>query len=312
MSPRPLRPLAGALALLALVAGFAAARQLRIDVTNFDFTPMDATLNQGDHAVWIWNNTLHTVTSGSTDTFTPDGRFDSGVVTGGTFTWKSTFTGVQPYYCVPHIPMMIGSLTMVGSGAAGLSDFRITEVLFNAAGSLDLVEISNLGSTGNLGMYRLKISGTTMQTLRPSLSSTDLPITAGARIVLHLNASGAADATNLYLPGVSLPDAAGSVALYVPNTVNTSATLADQVIDYVAWGSGGQENEATATGASLWATNTAIAGVAAGHSIEFCGLPGQYGLARWAEIAVPNFGSNGNCTTPTIPSTWGRLKVLYR
>lgn len=312
MLRRPLRLLAGAVVLLALAAGFATAKQLRISVTNFNFTPQDVTINQGDHAVWIWNNTVHTVTSGLD--LTPDGHFNSGdvAVANITFSWKANFVGLQPYYCIPHWPTMVGTLTLTASGATGLSDFRITEVQFNAAGNLDQIEITNLGASGNLGMYRLKVAGVSMVTLRNG-PSTDLPLATGARMVLHVGTSGVNDANNLYLSGIpGLPDAAGSVALYVPNTVNTATNLSDQIIDYVAWGSGGQENEATATTANLWTSSSAISGVAAGHSIEFCGQPGQYGLSYWSEIAVPNFGSNGNCTTPTIPSTWGRIKSLYR
>ncbi len=52
--------------------------------------------------------------------------------------------------------------------------------------------------------------------------------------------------------------------------------------------------------------------MATGHSIEFCGASGQYGRTEWAEIAVPNFGSNGNCTTPAKTRTWEEVKTLYR
>ena len=52
--------------------------------------------------------------------------------------------------------------------------------------------------------------------------------------------------------------------------------------------------------------------MANGHDIEFCGTTGQYGVTSWAGITTPNFGSNGMCTTPTIPATWGRIKAIYR
>ena len=58
------------------------AKQIRINVTNFDFTPRYAPMNQGDHAVWIWNNSSHTVTQGDTAdvpvTPTPGALFNSG------------------------------------------------------------------------------------------------------------------------------------------------------------------------------------------------------------------------------------------
>jgi len=84
------------------------------------------------------------------------------------------------------------------------------------------------------------------------------------------------------------------------------------LLDFVQWGAGGQGNEATAQAAGFWAAGAAITDVAAGHSIEFCGQPGQYGAAQWHEISTPNFGGDGNCATPTFSTTWGRIKTLYR
>ncbi|MCC6650228.1 MAG: hypothetical protein IT348_03650 [Candidatus Eisenbacteria bacterium] len=315
MSSRMLRLLAGSLALLALAAPLALAKQVRIAVTNFDFTPRYADLNVGDHAVWIWNNTVHTVTSGDTNSMAPDGRFNSGdvAVASITYSWKTNVTGMVQYYCIPHWPGMVGGLQVASSGAAGLSDFRITEVQYNVAGSLDLVEVTNMGATGDIGMYRLKVNGTNAVTLRNG-PSTSLPVAAGAKLVLHLNSSGVNSATDLYLSGIpGLGDAAGSVAIYVPNTVNTALTDATQIIDYVAWGTtGGQENEATAASASLWSSGQVVGLVAAGQSMEFCGQAGQYGAARWYANPTPNFGGADNCLTPTVTTTWGRIKTLYK
>lgn len=315
MSSRLFRLLAGTLALLVFAVPFAAAKQIRIAVTDFDFTPQNAQLNQGDHAAWIWNNSDHTVTSGNSDTMEPDGRFNSGDVSLAnlTFSWKANLIGLQQYYCIPHWPGMVGSLDVVGSGATGLSDLRITEVRYNVAGSLDLIEVTNMGATGDLGMYRLKVSGVSAVTLRNG-PSTSLPLVAGAKLVLHLNASGINSATDLYLSGIpGLNDVAGSVALYVPNNVNTSLSDATQIIDYVSWGAaGGQENEATASSVSLWSAGNHVALVASGSSMEFCGQAGQYGAPRWYENPSPNFGDTDNCLTPTVTTTWGRIKTLYK
>jgi plastocyanin len=322
MSSRSFRMAAAALALLALAAPSVTAKQIRINVTNFDFTPRYASMNQGDHAVWIWNNTAHTVTQGDTAnvpvTPTPgSAKFNSGdaSLTSATYTWKSNTTGLIEYYCIPHWPSMVGGLDIVSSGAQGLSDFRITEVQYNIAGNADLIEITNLGATGDLGMYRLKVSGAGLSTgnILRNGSATTLPVAAGAKFIIHLGASGINDANNLYFSGIpGLPDAAGSVALYVPNNVNTSLTLSSMLIDYVSWGSGGQENEATAVSANLWSSSNAVPLVASGSSIEFCGQSGQYGAARWYENPTPNFGGSDNCLTPVTPTTWGRIKVLYK
>ena len=322
MSSRSFRMAAAAFALLALAAPSVTAKQIRINVTNFDFTPRYASMNQGDHAVWIWNNTVHTVTQGDTAdvpiTPTPGtAKFNSGdaSLSNATYTWKSNTTGLVQYYCIPHWPSMVGGLDIVASGAQGLSDFRITEVQYNVAGNADLIEITNLGATGDLGMYRLKVSGAGLSTgnILRNGSATTLPVAAGAKFIIHVGASGINDANNLYFSGIpGLPDAAGSVALYVPNNVNTSLALSSMLIDYVSWGSGGQENEATAVSASLWSSSSAVPLVASGSSIEFCGQTGQYGAARWYENPTPNFGGSDNCLTPVTPTTWGRIKVLYK
>jgi hypothetical protein len=208
---------------------------------------------------------------------------------------------------------MAGTLNLTASGSTGLSDFRITEVQFNAASNLDVIEITNLGAAGDLGKYRLKVSGpSTTQTLQIG-TSTNIAVPAGGRVVLHCNTTGTNTVTNLFLPAVTDLPANGSVALYVPSTVaaQTALTRADMMIDYVQWGAGGQENEATAQTAGLWSAGAALQNVAAGHSIEFCGNSGEYGFGQWAEISTPNFGSDGNCLTPTIETTWGRLKTIY-
>lgn len=313
----------GALVFAALLAAAAAsaakAGQVRVNVSNFVFTPATASANLGDHVVWIWTGGAHTVTSGDpnvvADLAAGDGLFNSSpdglAASGATFSWKATVTGSRLYYCQPHAPGMTGTLELVASGAAGVADFRVTEVQFNAAGNLDLVEIANLGAAGDLGKYRLKASGFAVQALQVG-ASTDIVVPAGGRVVLHCNASGTNTATDLFLPALTNLPASGSIALYVPNSFTPQLTLASQMIDFVQWGAGGQENEATAQSAGFWAAGAAIQNVAAGHSIEFCGQPGEYGAAQWHEISTPNFGSNGNCATPGLRTTWGRLKSLYR
>ena len=313
MFPRAPR-IAVLVAAASLLAGAATARQIRVNVSNFAFSPTTVTVNAGDHVVWVWTGGTHNVVSGDGLNIVPDGLFTSGNVAAAptTFSWKSTGVASQGYYCELHAPSMTGTVNVVASGAGGLSDFRVTEVQFNAAGNLDLIEIANLGTaSGNLGRYRLAVSGFATQTLQIG-TSPDLAVPAGAHVVIHCNTTGTNTTTNLFLPAITDLPATGSVALYVPNTSQTSLALASQVIDFVQWGAGGQANEATAVSAGLWASNAAVLGVAAGHSIEFCGQPGQYGVAEWHEISTPTFGSDGNCATPTFSTTWGRIKTLHR
>lgn len=323
ISPRPAFALAALLALAC--AAPASARQIRVDVGGpggaMVFTPSSVSASTGDHVVWIWIGGTHTVTSGDFNTVIDpsvgDGLFNSGAPgsAGSNFSWKVSVTGTRPYYCLPHLPDMLGTLNLSASGATGLSDFRITEVQFNAPGNLDLVEITNMGAAGNLGRYRLKVSGpSSTQVLQIVGTNTNIAVPAGGRVVLHINATGTNTATDLFLSTVTDLPTNGSLALYVPSNLasQNALTRADMMIDFVQWGAGGQENETTAQTAGFWSAGTAVTGVAAGHSIEFCGNSGEYGFPQWAEVSTPNFGSDGNCLTPTIETTWGRLKTIYQ
>lgn len=317
------RPLAVLCLLLPLLAAPVLAKQVRVNVSNYAFSPATVSAGVGDHVVWIWTGGFHTVTSGDwsavSDLQAGDGLFnsspDGGTPPNATFSWKVTTTGTRPYYCQPHIPDMAGSLDLVASGATGLADFRITEVEYGAAGNLDRIEITNAGDTGNLGMYRLSVAGGAAQDLKSSGSgaaATDLVVPPGGHLVVHVNAAGTNSSTDVYLPGITDLPATGSVALYVPNTFDASLASADQLVDYVQWGAGGQGNEATAVAAGLWSAGTFAPAVASGSSIEFCGQPGQYGATSWYVNPTPNFGASDNCIVPTHASTWGRIKSLYR
>jgi plastocyanin len=307
------RAAAAALA-LGLAASVAHAGQVRINATGGNaFSPANVSLNQGDHVVWVWVGGSHTVTSGTDGSGTGDGLFDSHTSSFGStnarFTWKSTVTGTRDYYCEPHFPFMAGVLNIAGSGVA-VSDFRISEIQYDAAGSLDLIEIRNAGgAAGNLGRYRLAITGQATT----ELPVNDVAVPANGHAVIHLNTTGTNTNTDVFLPTVSGLPTTGSIALYAPNTQNVSLADPSQIIDYVQWAAGGQANESTAGSASLWVAGEFVPAVGdAAHSLEFCGTAGQRGASFWAEVAVPNFGTNDMCATPAIPTTWGRIKAIYR
>lgn len=311
MLPRPSRFPLALLLVTALTALPASAGQVRVNVSNFAFTPRAVNINTGNHVVWVWTGGSHSVTAGDSLSGSLSGQFNSGnVAQNSTFSFKTSTLQTIRYYCIPHMPDMAGRLIVQAAGNNNASDFRITEVLF--AGGEDRVEIANLGATGDLAKYRLKISGQSLATLQISGSNNILSVPAGGRVVVHFGVTGTNTATDLFFSALSLSDANGSAALYVPNTAAPSLADANQIIDFVQWGASAQENETTANTAGYWASGSAITGVAPAHSIEFCGTPGQYGFAFWSEVATPNFGANGGCATPTVRSTWGRVKTLYR
>jgi hypothetical protein len=275
--------------------------------------------NAGDHVVWVWTSGTHTSTSGDSTGPTPDGTWDSGAQTGAApnngpaFNWKSTGVGTFPFYCLPHAFLgMAGHVFVAGSGIA-VSDFRISEVLYNTATGTSLLEITNFGAAaGNLGRYRLSI----VDGVAVSIALNDVNVGSGATITIHANAAGTNTATDMFLP--TLPDlpASGALSLYVPNTKVGSTALTDskQIIDFVQWGAGGGANETTAAAAAFWNSGTFVPTVAAGHSIEYCDTPNlRRGHTHWFDNPTPNFsGGANNCLTPVHSSSWGRIKLLYR
>ena len=263
------------------------------------------TLNVGDHVIWRWTGNGHTVTAGNTLNGVKSGIFDSSPTNinfnlGTFFTWKTTGTGPVTYFCIPHRDFgMVGRVVFPFANTTE-ADLRITEVRFDGAGS-NFIEIANLGdATGDLAGFRLCINGTATtlasQVLNP-LQRVTFP-----------NPAGLANA--------------GSVALYAPNTISTSIpgnsnlNSVSMMIDYVEWGaSGGQalENIASQTTAPvLWTATEFAPQAAAGHSIVFCGIRGEYGRSFWDETTAPTPAAVNDCVNPVTPATWGKIKTLYR
>jgi plastocyanin len=88
-----------AFVLFAPGAGKIQADTIMVDAdTNF-FSPAQVTVAVGDTVTWTFNG-LHTVTSGANGM--PDGLFDSGFQSSGTFSFTFTAAGDFPYYCSLH------------------------------------------------------------------------------------------------------------------------------------------------------------------------------------------------------------------
>lgn len=315
------------LLLLAAVFGPAlpaSAGQVRIDVSSNMFVLDDISMNLGDHAVFVWTSGVHNVVSGTVSGGTrfPDGLFDSGgsplgvgtLSGGGTaFTWKSTASGNRNYYCHPHaLQGMTGILRIQASGVA-VSDFRITEVQYGAAGNLDRIEITNMGdAAGDLGRYRISISSTATELDIVPVNTLTVPV--GGRVTIHTNQTGTNTATSLFMNTIgNLPEAQGSVALYAPYRQSTSIPgplNTDTMVDFVQWGAAGQPNAGNAS--DFWNSGEFVAGEsAAAYSISFCGSRAQRGASFWS-VSTANFGSSGICTTDALNTSWGRIKTLYR
>jgi len=311
-------------------ASVASGGQVRVNVgtPSNQFAPYAVNINEGDHVVWVWTAGNHTVTNWTTENdslgVTVDGSiFDSdpggghlGQGTTTRYSWKSDRTGALTYQCVPHLPEMTGRVIvspLTTPPTVPVADFRLTEVQFNVAGGLDLIEIANLGAAaGDLRSFRLAAGGAAV-----AVVGTDFAVPVGGRVTIHTNETSANNPTNIYLPALgALADASGSVSLYAPSTLSFQNALTHSalMLDFVQWGAGGQANEPTAGAAGFWTAGTSVDSVAAEHSIEYCANATlDHGVDHWAEISPPNFGGpTSDCTTPVLSESWGRLKIRYR
>jgi len=284
------------------------------------FAPDLTTLNRGDHVTWVWVGFSHTVTSGlvtNGDPFDPiwGQGFDTPVMNpGDAFTWKAdTSASTVDYFCRPHWPSMLGQLDIRASGFS-VASFRITEVQYNEATGKDRIEIANLGGDpGDLGRYRIAVNGSTSQIV-PLNTVFVLSGASPGRVVIHTNegTTGSTQA-DLFMGGIGNLPTTGSIALYVPNT-SSSLTDPKQIIDFVQWGAGNQPNAATAVSAGVWPSTgefVDLVPVTGDYDLVFCGAESQHGASEW-KVAHPNFRSGPICSTPTVTTSWGRIKQIYR
>ena len=307
-----LLPLCGIL-VLSIVSG-ARAGEVRVNVgSGTFFAPATVTVNPRDWVTWVWLGTNHSVTSGNVNDCTANGLFNSGVIsTNAAFSWRApaiSNPGID-YFCTPHCSIGMVGMIVVSSGGTSVADFRITEVQTNVSGGIDLIEIQNLGSAaGDLGRYRIVANNDTA-----TVPANGWVVQPNARVTIRAGATGAqGPPSNMLLPTLlSLTDT-GDLALLAPNTVNGNINDSSQMIDYVQWGAGGQPRAGGAVTAGLWgAIGDFVPTVGAGHSMEFCGNAADHGVSFWRDATTPTFGAMNGCTTPALPITWGKVKVLYR
>ena len=95
------------------MASARAAASGSVAITDFEFTPAQITINQGDTVTWTNNGpTPHSATA-------PNGSFDTGIFPAGqsrshTFNDAGTFS----YICTPH-PQMHGTIVVQASQSGG-------------------------------------------------------------------------------------------------------------------------------------------------------------------------------------------------
>ncbi len=75
------------------------------------------TIQPGQAVTWVWAGGSHSTTSGNC--CTASGMWDSGVQSGGSFTYTFPTAGTYPYFCTVHGAMMTGTVKVVSSGGTG-------------------------------------------------------------------------------------------------------------------------------------------------------------------------------------------------
>ncbi len=116
-------PLILLLFVAAAPAGFAAV--IKIQVSNFQFTPKTVNAKVGDTIVWMWKNGGHTTTSLGI----PAGAIAWDAPMNSThkrFSYRVTKTGVYNYDCTIHAPNMKGKINVSAALTAGLQDFSVS------------------------------------------------------------------------------------------------------------------------------------------------------------------------------------------
>ena len=68
------------------------------------------TIRAGQTVTWNWVSGTHSTTSGNC--CSPDGKWDSGIMSSGSFSQMFPSTGSFPYYCMVHGSAMTGMVTV--------------------------------------------------------------------------------------------------------------------------------------------------------------------------------------------------------
>ena len=124
----------------------ASATNHQVQVGSNFFNPSAVSVSSGDTVTWTQVSGAHNV-NGSLSTFpsNPAG-FSSGSVAGGTWTYSFQFTvaGVYNYQCDPHIPSMVGTVTVT----AGSQSIQAGSYTFGSTGNVTSFAYNGPALTG--------------------------------------------------------------------------------------------------------------------------------------------------------------------
>lgn len=183
------------------------AATVNVNVGNFFFSPNSVTINQGDAVHWVWVGGTHSTTSGSCPggNCTPDGTWDSGTKTGGTYDRTFPDAGTFNYFCNVHLASMTGKVVVRSTGPAPLA---ATASAAPTSGAVPLTVAFAGTATGGTPPYTYAWSlgdGSTSSDQNPSHTYAQAGIYT-AILTVHDAASGIAQA-----PGVAITVTPGGV-----------------------------------------------------------------------------------------------------
>jgi PKD repeat protein len=114
---------------IALMNSAAQAATRTVIISNDRFTDASSgnstsTIQAGDSVTWVWPGDFHSTTSGSCSSgCAPDGRWDSGEKSTGTFSRTFDTPGSFPYHCSIHLSMMQGTIIVQPATVAPTANF---------------------------------------------------------------------------------------------------------------------------------------------------------------------------------------------
>ena len=235
-----------------------------------------------------------------------------------TFTPTGTSSSVPTFTPTPSPPptetptpsstptdMPSATPTMLPTGTPTPISVLINEVFFDPMGSdsgLEWVELFNPDAVAvDISGYDLKADDAAYYTI------SGIVLDPGARLVIHINASGVNSQDEVYAgPSSNMGNSSGFVALF-SSTTHSAATM----VDYIEYGTAGQTWESTAVSAGIWTAGAFAVGVDEGNSLNLSpdGVdtndPGDWDqcyptlLDVNCEAVPPTATSTSNPDTPT-------------
>jgi hypothetical protein len=188
------------------------------------------------------------------------------------------------------------------------ADVRISEILANPFGDnfgRQQVELQNFGTTA------IDISGWRISNEFDNLTFPEgMALNTGEILVVHIAADGTNSDSDIYT-GDSWPMlglSQGSFALYGPTGNFDDPGV---MVDFVEWGAGDQLGETVAAEAGLWPAGDFVPLTSEGNSMQLCNRQ-VTGPGSWLEGHGDTIGGVNNCSTQVTPSTWGKVKNIYR